>query len=314
VVKKLALDSMNADFFALQALLGDRTPETDPIGFMQLSRRHELLHQKILALDNQLELKASVALFFAGGPVVGSRGIKVDFVGPAIEIFQDLVAKQFAAEEIGDIGTRGPVPLRASSDLLLTDLARGSVGVILEEADQNDVITETQLKIVVDHVADAIFASSEPTIDRFEQLLETIDHRYLASLGNLFKLLDDENATARIVEGERDVQLDGIAIKRGRDRTGSAQIEESETDEFVGRVFFLPGHRRFELDQLDGRGMIYGAISTQFARERLQALIDDGNVLGHIWRVRMKVRSVFRANREPKLSYVLIGLSEQLDP
>jgi hypothetical protein len=312
VVKKLAVDAMRADAAAVAGLLEGRTTESDPIGYTQLSRRLELLGQKIAHLNEQAELKASVALFFAGSPVVGSRGIKVDFAGRAIELFQDLVAKQFACEEVGEIGRRGPVPMRASSDLLLTHIARGSIGFVLEEADLNDVITETQLKIVVDHVTDAIFATSATSSADFDQLLEDIDHRYLTTLSELFTLLDDQDATVRIVEGERDIQLDGPSIKRARERTTNAQISERETEEFSGRLFLLPAHRKFELVRFDGGGTVYGTVSSDFARGQLGGLLSDGGVVGQNWRVKMRVRTLLRPNREPKLTYMLLGLIEQL--
>lgn len=312
MVKKLAAEGMQADLAAVTALLEGRTSATDPIGFMQLSQRRDLILKKIDTLSNQVELKASVALFFAGGPVIGSRGIKIGFAGRAIELFQDLVAKQFASEEIGDIGSRGPVPLRANSDLLLTDIARGSVGFVLEEAEQNDSIVETQLKVVVDHVSDAIFAASEPSADRFDRLLETIDHRYLKSLSELFGLLDDEHATVRIVEGERDVQLDAPAIRRGWERTSSAQIVERETDEYSGRLFLLPAHRRFELVLLNGSETVYGTVSNEFAKGQLSRLLAEGSVVGQNWRARVRVRSLLRPNREPKFTYLLLSLLEQL--
>ena len=310
MVRKLALDGMQADLAVVDTLLEGRSSTNDPIGYMQLSRRREKLAREIESANGASDLKASVALFFAGQPVVGSRGIKVDFAGRAIELFQQLVAKQFATEEIGEIGRRGPVPLRSNSDLLLTDIARGSVGFMLEEADHNDVIVETELKIVVDHVTETIFAATEPSSDGFEELLETIDHRNLATLSEFFCLLDDERATIRIVEGDRDVQLDSSSIRRGRDRTGNTQIDERESDEFIGRLFLLPAHRRFELLQLQGKGTIYGSVSSELARGQLDRVLADGGVVGQNWRVRIRIRSLFRPNREPKTTYTLLGLIE----
>lgn len=312
MIKKLALNSLAADLAAINLLLEDRSAESDPIGFMQFTQRKQDLVKKIEALNAAPELKASVGLFFTGAPVLGSRGIKADFVGKAIEGFQDLVAKQFAAEEIGEAGKRGPIALKKNSDLMLTDIVRGSVGVVLEEANQNEVLTETELKIVVDHVADALINSSGVNSDVFESLLERIDHRYLAALGNLFTLLDEEGALVRIVEGERDIQLDSVAIKRARDRLDSAHIDEDDSREFSGRLFLLPAHRRFELALLDGVNTIYGTVSPEFAKDKLNQLLADGGVVGETWKVRMKVRTITRPNRDPKTTYMLMNLLEEI--
>lgn len=312
MVKKLALEGVLADFANVDRLLSSRDETSDPIGFMQLSNRKKKLLSSINEIEATPELRASVALFFAGEPVIGSRGIRVDFAGKMIGLFQDLVSKQFASEEIGDIGLRGPVPLKQNSDLLMTDIARGSVGVVLEEADQNNVVTETQLKIVVDHVTDAIVAASSVDAEKFEELLENIDHRFLSTMSSMFTLLDDERATTRIVEGEKDVQLDSYAIKRAKDRTTSAHITEKESDDYMGKFFLLPAHKKFELVKQDGGGTIYGSVSSEFAKGRLEKLLDGGDVAGHNWRVKLRVRTVVRPNREPKHSYVLMSLVEKI--
>lgn len=312
MIKKLELNSLAADLSAINLLLKDRTSESDPIGFMQFTQRKQDLLKKIDELNAAPELKASVGLFFSGLPVLGSRGIKADFVGRVIEGFQDLVAKQFAAEEIGDAGKRGPIALKKNSDLMLTDIVRGSVGVVLEEANQNESLAETELKIVIDHVTDAIVTSSGVNTEIFEKLLEKIDHRYLTALGNLFTLLDDEGASVRIVEGARDIQLDSISIKRARDRLESAHIDEDDSVEFSGRLFLLPAHRRFELALLDGVSTIYGTVSSEFAKDKLNQLLADGGVVGQTWRVRMNVRIITRPNREPKLTYTLLNLIEEI--
>ncbi len=312
MIKKLALDSLTADLANIDYLLLDRTAQSDPVGHMQFSQRKERIQREIDQLKATPELKASVGLFFSGGPVIGSKGIKADFVGKAIEGFQDLVAKQFASEETGSTGSRGPIPFKQNSDLLLTDMVRGSVGVVLEEAGQNETVTETQLKIVMDHVADAILSSSGVNAEDFEGLLERIDHRYLTSLANLFTLLDDEHALIRIVEDMRDIQLGELDIKRARDRLNSAQIDEDDSSEFSGRLYRLPAHRRFELALLDGLTTIYGTISPEFAKTKLNEILLDGNVVGQTWKVRLHTRTISRPNREPKITYTLLGLIEEI--
>lgn len=312
MINRLSLNSLTADLAAIDLLLKDRTRESDPIGFMQFTQRKEHLQKKIEELNSAPELKASVGLFFSGAPVLGSKGIKADFVGRVIEGFQDLVSKQFAAEEIGETGKRGPIALKKNSDLMLTEIVRGSVGVVLEEASQNETLAETELKIVVDHVTDAILTSAAVSSEVFEKLLEKIDHRYLTALGNLFTLLDDERALVRIVEGVRDIQLDSISIKRARDRLDSVHIDEDDSVEFSGRLFLLPAHRRFELALLDGVTTIYGAVSSEFAKDKLNQLLNDGGVVGQTWKVRMNVRTITRQNREPKRTYTLLSLVEEI--
>ncbi|SFB21560.1 hypothetical protein SAMN04515620_12673 [Collimonas sp. OK607] len=314
MMRKLELDALRADVTSVNRLLRSRTQEIDPIGFLQFSRRREQLQEKIDELQNAPFLKGSVALFFAGEPVSGSRGIRADFAGKAVEIFQDVVSKQFAAVELGEMGERGPIPMKANSDLLLTDVARGSVGLVLEEAGENDTIARTPLSIVLDRVVEMLAQTARPERAAFDELLEHIDQRQLVSLRNFFQHLDDAHATLRLVEGESDIIFDSAAIQRARTRTSVARIDEREDDQMNGRLYLLPGHRRFEL-HIDGDPPteIFGSVSREFAREHLQAMQAASDVVGKRWRVKILIRSIQRQNGEPRISYSLKGLIQRLD-
>lgn len=312
MIRKLEVEAISAEAAALESLLRGRTEEEDPVGHYQYTHRLNELRQHLDELNAAPELTASIALFFAGDPVVGSRGVRADFAGRAVGIFQDIVAKRFAANELGEMAGRGRIPLRASSDLLLTDVARGSFGVVLEESCDNQPLAETQLKVVLDDVVRSIDVAAQEDSDSFEQLLETIDSRYLRSLGEFFELLDDSAATVRVVEGELDRQLNSAEIHRARQRTSSTRIEERDDHPLVGTLYLLPAHRRFEL-VLDGGESIWGPVSSEFATAHLEGLRDANEVVGRRWRVRTRARTVTRPNREPKTTYKLLALIERLD-
>ncbi len=312
MVRKLKLDEIRNDLVAVEGILSSRSRETDPIGYAQFSTRKKQLEEQIGTLSGMPDNKASVALMFAGAPVTGSRGIKAEFAGKAVDIFQELVAKQFANNELGSIAARGPVPLRANSDLLITHIARGSVGLILEEADQNDSLTQSQLSVAVDKVTQDIAQITEVNSEGFEELITEIDNRYFSSLGSLFRLLDDSGATIRLVEGDRDIQLDSLAIHRGRERTASAMIEDKDNVRLLGHLYLLPAHRKFEL-VLPGSGeIIYGNVSGEFAKRHLDAVTNMADVIGQEWQVRLRSRTISRPSREPQITYTLLGLLERV--
>lgn len=104
MLKKLELQALRADMSAIERLLQGRTSEDDPLGYLQLSKRRQVLSAKLAEIEGAVQHKAAVALFFAGGPVVGSRGIDAAFAGKTVGLFQDLVSKQFAMEEVGELG------------------------------------------------------------------------------------------------------------------------------------------------------------------------------------------------------------------
>lgn len=308
MLKKLELQSLRADLGAVEGLLAERTSQSDPIGFLQLSQRQAALRARLEIVDATVEHRAAVGLFFAGGPVIGSRGIDASFAAKAVGLFQDLVSKQFVMEEVGDLGRRGPVALQPNSDLLVTNVVRGSVGLLLEEADASEAFADTQLKVVVDHVVDTVMAAAAPVADEFEQALEKMDSRFLSSLGEFFQVMDDQSAVLRLVESEREVELNADGVRRGRERVGAATIVESDEEEMVGRIFILPAARRFELRVLDQRPPLVGGIAREFSQPELERVVAAGNVVGELWRVRIKSRAVTRPAGSTKVTYTLVSL------
>ncbi len=313
MLKKLELQSLRADIGSLDQLLKGRTVENDPLGVLQLTKRRAVLAAKLAEIGLTVQHKAAVALFFAGGPVVGSRGIDATFAGRTVGLFQDLVSKQFAMEEVGELGRRGPVPHQANSDLLVTNVLRGSVGLLFEEADQNEALADTQLKVVVDHVVDTLAAAAAPAADDFDQALEGMAPRFLTALGDFFEVMDERHALLRVVGSEREIEFNGDAILRGRERARATHIDEREHEELVGKVFILPESRRFELHITDGQPPITGTVAREFVRSDLEALLNAGNAIGERWRVRIKTRTLTRPTRAPKVTHTLLGMIERLD-
>lgn len=312
MVRKLELESLSAEAATIDRLLTDRPEEADPIGYFQLSQRREELQTQINQMQGAPDNSASIALFFAGAPVVGSRGIRADFAGRAVSVFQDLVSKRFAAAELGELGRRGRIPLRANSDLFITDVVRGSFGVVLSETIETEPLADTQLKTVVDSVVNSIDVATASDSEPFEALLEDIDSRYLRSLEEFFELLDEEAATVRLVEGDLDRQFNSIQVKRGRERTSSTQINERDDELFEGTLFLLPAHRKFEL-VTNGAESIWGTVAREFSGTHLNELADANEVVGHRWRVRIATRTIQRPNQEPKTTMRLLGLVAKLD-
>lgn len=313
MLKRLELQALRADLGSINSLLEERTPEADPIGFLQLSQRRDALLAKVDEVVAVSTHRAAVGLFFSGGPVIGSHGIDATFAARTVTLFQEMVTKQFALEEVGDIGRRGPVAMQANSDLIVTNVVRGSVGLLLEEAAQTDAFADTQLKVVVDHVVDAVSAAAAQEGDEFEQALERMDPRFLSSLGQFFEVLDDKRAVVRVVEEEREVELNLDAVRRGRERAGAANIVDSEATEVTGRIFILPAARRFELRLIEGEPPLVGAVAREFARRDLEKLLAAGNAVGERWKVIIKTRTVTRPARAPKVSHTLVGMVERIE-
>lgn len=303
--RKLRLDALRAELSSVLDLLRQSHEIGDPVGELQYEHRQNILENEIEELEEAVSTSTSVALFFGGRPVLGSKGIAAGFAGNILEKFQDLVTRKFAKEGLGQLGERGPIPQKNNTQLMVTELARGSFGFILDEMSDQTELLDTSLKLIVDDVAVIVENTGSLSEQDFEEMVESLDQRTLIALKEFFVILDDSEATIRIVNDERDFILDQYAVHRGRLRIESTSIEEEE--ELMSGIIqgFLPEHKKFELQPAD-REIIYGSVSKE-AAEQYQAMLDSGlAVVGHHWQVKITARTIKPLNRQPRAVYRLI--------
>ena len=308
MLKQLERDATQADIAAVEALLNARTAEKDPVGHMQFSRQLEGLTQKLREIEAAPSTSAEVGLFFGGRPVMGSYGILADFGAKVVAEFQALVSSTFAAQE-GTLGARGPLPQRDRSQLLLTDIARGSFGFILHQA-QDPALIDSEMKEIVSHAVDIVFRVSSPDEETFETLADGIDGRVLGCLRSFFKVVDDAGATMRIVEDQREFTLQRGEVALARERAESIVFDETE-GEVTGTIYILPVSRRFELHPMDGGEALRGAISPNF----LDHLTEGGTevrpgLIGTVHTARLRIRDIRARGHEPRKSYTLLSLDD----
>lgn len=296
--KKLNIDSLSSEVTTLNELLLSARESGDIVGEMQLEHRISELSSKLNSLkeENLSDNSASVALFFGGQPVLGSKGIAAEFAGTALEQFQDLISKVFANNEVGDLGERGLVPFKVNSELMVTGLARGSFGFVLDEMSDQVQLESSQLSHVIDKAAILLRDSAAQDDAVFESILEDLEPRTLIALRDLFKNLDSSKATLRVVEKELDFTLDGPSIHRAKIRTEATSIEESTTEIEGTLVGFLPEHRKFELADKAGN-LYYGSASKEAVEQFTKA---DDNVIGNKCLIKVSIKIVAPLNRPPR--------------
>lgn len=306
---RLKINGLRTDISSVDKLLQQAIEYGDPIGKLQFSKRKQLLETEFAQLVESPEKTASIALYFGGEPVIGSRGISLEFAGNALEQFQELVSRTFAKSELGNLGERGPIPLKQSTKLMVTEIARGSFGFVLDEFSDQMEMLDTKLKITVEEVATLLERTASPNELEFEEVLETLDVRTLIALRDFFINLDSNKATFRLVEEKADYTLDELSIHRARQRTEAISIEEAEDIVTGVLVGFLPEHRKFEVKPDDGP-LIYGSVSNE-ASEQYSSFSSDGEmVIGSKWMFKVRRRIVSPLNRPPR---EIIRLLEFLD-
>ncbi|WP_447979041.1 hypothetical protein [Candidatus Nitrospira bockiana] len=299
--RKLEIDGLLAEEAGLRVLLTEAQRVNDPIGEMQYEDRLEEIKEQVQRLQLAQPPTASVALFFSGKPVQGSVGISSDFAGRILRGYQDLIAKAFVKAELGGMGERGPVPLKQNTTLMVTGVAHGSFGFVLDEISDQTEIHDTPLKEAVSSASALLEGVSAINERTFEEVSCELDARTLAALQKFLSDLDSEGATVRIVEDDRELALDASAIRRGRMRTEATEIEESPVQIEGVLEGFLPDHRRFELKGLDGHPY-YGAVT----KEAVEQFRSGEVALGKRCSAGITIRSVRSLNKPTRLAYRLM--------
>lgn len=307
---ELTKKSLLAELASVERLLEEARSINDIVGINQYEHRVAEIKEKLKEIDKKVNKRASVALFFAGEPVFGSRGIMAEFAGIILKEFNDIINRVQAVEVLGELGSRGKIPEVGESNLMITQITRGSFGFVLDELTNQQPMFETPLKRTVDIVSNIIEKTASVDDSEFEKILPDLDGRSLISLRNFFKIMHKRKANLRVVEGKKDFFLDEKAIHRALIRTESTSIKE-ETTLIEGILLgFLPEHKKFEFRTTNNE-LIYGSVSKD-AVEQYYSYIKQGiTPINMNWVIKVDERLIKPLNRKEKVVYRLISFDEQ---
>ncbi|MEO6787810.1 MAG: hypothetical protein ABI318_16920 [Chthoniobacteraceae bacterium] len=191
------------EFLKVQLLDTQRLREIagqHPLMSIALEERERELNEKItkLPLGNK---EARTILFFSGDPVQGSVGIDASFAGRVLEPFQSMVMADYADRWHGAVGSRGRRSGEANSRLLLTALPRGSFGLELTRADNDELFEEDQLADTLAHVTKLVESSARSDEDFAAELDETAP-RVIQNLRQFLEVVAKGKAGLRLESGD----------------------------------------------------------------------------------------------------------------
>ncbi len=302
-------DILESDLAAVEGLL-KRVGPRDRLARLTLSKRKSSIEAELHKLADTRHTTASVLLSFEGGPVRGSYGIDADFAGRALQDYQELLAKQAAAHDNGGLARKGPVPDRQMSRLNITNVVHGSFGFLLEEdgADQPQMI-DSALLISVKKITDLLRAFSDLDQNSFEQALNEIDPRVFLSLKDFIEDLYRGGATLKLIEDDRQVVFDSLAVATARERIIATEVSDSEVilnGELLGVV---PIQRRFDFRVHPSQEDIKGKVGEQFSADYLERLHKEQTMIGRPARAKLNRRTIRRIDGRLTEEWTLIDLT-----
>ncbi len=171
-----------------------------PLMSVAFAGRERELKDQIAAIP--LGSKESRAiLFFSGEPVNGSIGIDAVFASRVLEPFQNMVMADYANRWHGKVGERGRLHGEANSRLLLSGLPRGSFGLELTRAANDDLFVEGELADTLSHVTRLVDASARSDED-FAAKLDDAAPRVIQNLKSFLEVVAKGKAGLRLESGD----------------------------------------------------------------------------------------------------------------
>lgn len=203
---------------------------------LELAGDHPLMAGAFLEKERELEdlieaiplggKEARTILFFSGEPVQGSEGIDASFAGQVLEPFQSMVMADYADRYHGVVGSRGRRAGEADSRLLLTSLPRGSFGLELTKADNDEIFEEDQLADTLAHVTRLVESAADSDED-FALELNNTAPRVIQNLRAFLGVVSKARAGLRLESGDSRCTMDPIRASEAFERV-SATISNTE--------------------------------------------------------------------------------------
>lgn len=196
-----------------------------PLMSIALAERERELVEKIAALPLGNK-EARAVMFFSGEPVQGSMGIDASFAGRVLEPFQSMVMADYADRWHGVVGARGRRHGEAESRLLLTGLPRGSFGLELTRADNDELFEEDQLADTLAHVTKLVESAGRSDEDFANELNETAP-RVIQNLREFLEVVAKGKAGLRLESGDFRCSLDPLQANEAFNRVAGTTTDEA---------------------------------------------------------------------------------------
>lgn len=306
---KIERDQLAAQLAAVSDLLHS-LPADDCLGRMSFEEQQYQLTERLDQLEGTPQHRAQVALYFGGDPVVGSMGVQAEFGTNILGAFQDLITKVWGSLDGSEIQQMGPIKDKDASQLHITSVVHGSFGFLLEELEGPvEPLYQSPLSQAADQAAEYIAKFAGKNEATFSQMIDVLNPRVFQTIRTFFGYLHKDNATFRLVEGERDQQFDRTAVERAWNRAEASNVLEERVP-IVGRLLgVIPMKRRFELESSDTGTVIEGKVGEKFGQTYLER-IGTEQFAGKRWRALLHKRTVTKVGRDPVDNYTLLELEQ----
>lgn len=290
--------SYASEIGTLERLLA-RTPEHRTIQRIGFQDRLERIRQKIEGVPVPPRPRR-LAATFGGEPVIDRYGIDANFGADAVGIFSDTI-RLTAAASTGELKATGEIPRTAMSQPIITGVALGSFGFVMElpPTPLHEISYPEQ---AVNQVQELLRLAKEGADDDLSQATADLHPRAVIKVMELLDFMRKRRAHFAISYQDHEVRFDSATeIEVAARRLNPANVER-QTREVIGTLIgVVPDILLFQLDPTEGES-IHGRIGPE-AGDAYQIGVDHTNR-----RVRAQVRTVRIGRGAPR--HTLLSVSD----
>lgn len=209
-------------------------------------------------------------LFFSGPPVQGSEGIDANFAGRVLAPFQNMVMTDYAHRFHGAVGSRGRRPGEDQARLLLTGLPRGSFGLELTKAANDELFEEDQLADTLAHVTKLVESASKNDEDFASELDDTAP-RVIQNLKDFLEVVARSSAGLSMESGDSRCILTPESAGEAFERVSGTITKDEDIEESgIFRGVLLDSWRFDFTDQAGHK--ITGKLDDELTIEQVESL------------------------------------------
>ncbi len=267
------------------------------ISRMSLESERAKIAAELAAFTVPARWPATAYLTFNGDPVEGSRGIDAGFAHQALEKYEGAVASA-GASLVGPLKGKGPIRNRENYRLLITNVATGSFGFEIEEANPTDGPdpSPTERGIAQVHT---LLKTSASTDDDEDDTIATVHPRVLSNVHGFLKIVADNQATCSLAfNGDRFRFRDTAQVRKSLDILNPTNIRMEQREYLGSFLGYLPESRRAEFVIYETGETLSGRVAAS-----VRDADDINYMLGEIVKLRVRVRRPTTG----KPSYTIIG-------
>ena len=270
------------------------TPAEAVIDRMSLESERERIVAKLDTFTPPARWPATALLTFDGYPVRGRRGIDAAFAHQALEKYELSVASA-GASIVGTLPDRGRIPNRERYRLLITNVATGSFGFEIEEANPTYGPDPSPTEHGLEQVHTLLKVSAETDDETFA----SVHPRVLSNLHGFLKVLADNRAVCSLAfNGDRFQFQNTAQVRQSLANLNPARIRV-EQREFIGYFLgYLPESRRAEFVNDETGELLSGKVA---------ASVYDADDINSMLEQIVTLRGHIRRGTTGKPSYTIIG-------